>query len=81
MKACDGLGFAEFQEFGLVILIIVVDAQTILCGIGSDVSRFRNASAGASWPGSALRRRSAAVKWSSIRADNVAPKAAPALIW
>ncbi|MGA8672017.1 MAG: transposase [Terracidiphilus sp.] len=49
--------------------ISVVTAQTILCEVGTDVSRFRNASAFASWLGLCPRKRSAAAKCFSPRVD------------
>ena len=48
--------------------ISALTAQTILCEIGTDISRFRNASAFASWLGFVLRRRSAAARCCSPKA-------------
>ena len=45
-----------FQE------LVAVTAQTILCGVGTDLSRFRNASAFASWLGSCPEKQISAGK-------------------
>ena len=48
--------------------ISAITAQTILCEIGTDVSRFRNASAFASWLGVCPEKRSAAARFYLPRA-------------
>ena len=59
--------------------ITAITAQTILREIWTDVSRFRNASAFASWLGFVLRRRSVAAKCSSPKSRRVRSRVATAL--
>jgi hypothetical protein len=61
--------------------ISALTAQTILCEIGTDVSRFRNASAFASWLGLCPEKKISSGKYSSLRADEFEAAWRPPFAW